>query len=86
MLFQNSTTQLAGSLRFHTPMAKVPTMIGYNLATGAANSVRVSGTDYSISSFNLPGKSGFGQVVTTTLPAVAAGACGALHYTADTGW
>ena len=86
MFMQSSTAQLSGSIRFPKPMAKVPTMIGYNLTTGAANSVRVSGIDYAISSFNLPGKSGFGQIFTATLPAVAAGVAGPFHYTADTGW
>jgi hypothetical protein len=85
-LWQQSTTAVQGPIRFHKPMAKVPTIQGYNYATGALNSIRVNAVDYAISSFGTVGKSGFSGVTTATLPAVTAGSTGFLHYTADTGW
>jgi hypothetical protein len=85
-LYQASTTALNGPVRFHKPMAKNPTMTAYNHATGAANSIRMAGTDYTVSSFSLVGKAGCQGVNTSTLPAVVAGNTGFLQYTADTGW
>ena len=85
-LMQQSTTVFNCSTRFHKPMAKVPTMIGFNNNTGAANSVRNGGVDYAISSI-AAGKNGFGQVTTSAaMPAPGAGFGAYLQYTADTGW
>lgn len=85
-LMQNTTALVVSGTRFHKPMAKVPTMTAYNNATGAINSGRMAGTDYSVTSFNNPGKAGFYGVNTATLPAVAAGANMIMHYIADSGW
>jgi hypothetical protein len=85
-LYQQTTTNLNGPVRFHKPMAKIPTMIAYNHATGAMNSIRMSGVDYTVSGFANLGKAGCQGVNTSTMPAVGAGNTGFLNYTADTGW
>ena len=82
---QQATTIFVSSVRFHKPMAKIPTMVGYS-PTNAINSIRMNGVDYGITSFGNTGKAGFAQVNTATLPAVIAGNTGLMHYIADTGW
>lgn len=82
---QQVTTGLAGNARFHKPMAKVPTMVSYS-TTGAVNTIRLNGVDYTSTNFAQVGKAGFSQLTTATLPAVAAGNTGLFHYTADTGF
>jgi hypothetical protein len=85
--FQSGTTGINGAARFPKPMAKVPTMTGYNHATGAENSIRhQNGTDYAITNFGTVGKGGFYTLNTATMPAVVAGAFGFFHYISDTGW
>jgi hypothetical protein len=86
-LNQINTTQCQGSVRFHKPMAKTPTMTAYNHSTGAVNSGRFTNTtDYAITNFGSIGSAGFYVVNTATTPTLAAGAGMFLHYTADTGW
>ena len=85
-LMQNSTTGTVAPIRFHKPLAKIPTCTAYNPSSGAANSLRLGGVDYAVSSFISPGKAGFFGVNTATMPAVVAGAYGQIHYIADTGW
>ena len=83
-LTQIGTTALAGPVRFHKPMAKVPAMTAYSYSTGAPNAVRILSTDYAVSGFSVVGKTGFAQL-NGTLPANALGSVGFFHYTADTG-
>jgi hypothetical protein len=84
---QANTTLIVGPTRFHKPLAKTPTMTAYNAATGAINSLRLlGGADFVVTGFNSIGKAGFLGVNATSLPAVAAGVFGQIHYTADTGW
>lgn len=85
-MWQQTTTTLFASQRFHKPMAKQPSLVAYEWSTGAANSVRFNGVSYAVSSFGNIGKNGFSSINTATLPAVTAGATASLHYTADTGW
>jgi hypothetical protein len=77
-----------GPVRFHKPMAKIPTLTAYNHATGAANSTRLSGTgtDYTVSGFSSPGKAGYYGIAVTSAPAPTVGQGYWLHHTADTGW
>ena len=67
-------------------MAKVPTVTAYNGTTGAANSLRMPGTNYGVTGPISLGKGGFMGFNTATLPAVVAGAQGWCQYTSDTGW
>jgi hypothetical protein len=84
--WQGTTTSLRGTIRFPKPMAKIPNVIIYNTSTGAANSIRLLGTDYAVSSVGDIGKGGFDSMTTATLPAVTAGASAFGQYTADSGW
>ena len=86
VLTQTATTSISGPVRFHKPMAKVPVGVAYNSATGAVNSVRLTGIDYAVTSFNFLGKAGFSGLITGTLPAVVAGAYGRFHCITDTTW
>jgi hypothetical protein len=86
IVVQNSTTGFYGPARFPKLMAKVPTVICYNAATGAANSLRLNGVDYAVTATSGPGKAGFYGFVTGTMPAVVPGACAVHHYIADSGW
>ena len=83
---QISTSSVAGPLRFHKPMAKIPTAICYNPNSGAVNSLRLSSVDYAVTGFNNIGKAGFLGVNGTGFPTVVAGAYAQIQYTADTGW
>jgi len=85
-LSQISTTEVSGPVRFPKAMAKIPTCTAYNGSTGAANSIRLGGANYAVSSFDNVGKGGFFGIITAAMPAVALGAFGWCHYTADTGW
>ena len=86
VFFQSTTTVVKSTVKFHKPMAKVPTVTGYNWATGAANSIRFAGVDYAVSAATDIGKNGFDGFTTATLPAVTVGAQASEHYTADSGW
>ena len=82
-----ATTVAYGAVRYPKPMAKIPTLTAYNLATGAINSVRmIGGSDYAVTGFNGTGKTGFLGVATAAMPAPVVGATIQFHYTADTGW
>ena len=85
-LMQTNTTLISGPLRFHKPMAKIPTCTAYSAVAGTINTIRLAGVDYAVTSFNSLGKAGLSGVFTNTMPAVIAGNTASLHYTADTGW
>jgi hypothetical protein len=74
-----------GPLRFHKPLAKIPTVTLYNYSTGAANSVvdqaAVNHAGAAAGGIGISGFYGisFTTAVTSAMPVYA-------HYTADTGW
>jgi len=84
---QLSTAGLYG-VRFFKPMAKAPTGVAiYNHANGATNTFQhTNGSNYTVSSANAVGQTGWLSTSTVTLPAVVAGAGGYVHWIADTGW
>jgi hypothetical protein len=85
VLLPLTTTSAVGPSRFIKPMAVVPTLKSYSPASGVINTVQHSnGTNYTVSSFQNPGKAGFQGVVTAAMPAVAVGQVVYQHYTADT--
>jgi len=85
-LMQQSTTAVNGPLRFPKALARLPTFTAYNHVTGAANSLRIAGNSYAVSSTDGLGKGGLDGLNTATLPAVVLGSTAYCHYTADTGW
>jgi hypothetical protein len=81
----SATTICFGPVSFLKPMAKAPTVTGYNYSTGAANSIRDSvNTDHASVVVNNIGETGFSSVsfATATTGAMAM----FMHYTADTSW
>jgi hypothetical protein len=84
---QYNTTQAFGSIRFHKPMAKIPTLTAYNTITGAAGVYQQRSTlNYAVSAYNNVGKSGFFGLTFAATPALSIGDLVRFHYTADTGW
>jgi hypothetical protein len=74
-----------GPASFHKPLAKTPTMVLYNQATGAANSVQDgAGTNHASAGCVNIGTSGFTAINYAT--GVTAASAVYAHYTADTGW
>jgi hypothetical protein len=84
--WQSSTTFVSCSVRFPKAMAKIPTVIAYNPVGGTANSLRLFGVSYAVSSVSDLGKGGFDGLTAATMPAVVAGQTANFHYTSDTGW
>jgi hypothetical protein len=87
ILFNIATTaqsSLTSTITFPKSLAKDPTIIGYSNATGTANTCRMGGADYTVTSYSNPGQKGFSGVVTSTT--VPANTSGFMHYTSDTGW
>jgi len=74
-----------GPASFHRPMAKIPTMILYNHATGAANSVREAALDHGSAVAGNIGTTGFGNIGFATNTAAGVAIVYG-HYSADTGW
>ena len=75
----------SGVMSFYKPMAKVPTVVLFNHATGAASSVRDgAGVDHSSASASIIGETGFDTIGFTT--AVTSAMQIYTHYIADTGW
>lgn len=85
-LINNANTSPIGPIRFKRTMAKVPTVTGYSVTTGAINTVRdaSNSVDRAITAVSILGDAGFGGFPVTGAPASVWQS--QFHYTADTGW
>jgi hypothetical protein len=74
-----------GTMKFHKPMAKTPTVTLYNWNTGAANSVYdYGGISHASATASNVNSTGFSGISFTTAVTGAMGVYA--HYTSDTGW
>jgi hypothetical protein len=81
----SALTTAYGTVSFHKPMAKTPTVTLYNYATGASGSVQDGGgNNHSGAVAANVGDTGFSSIGFTTATVAATNVFA--HYTADTGW